>query len=56
MGKNTADLHTDINEFKKCYYPETNLIENKKGDLLANIHNILFQWVEELLLSATECT
>jgi hypothetical protein len=39
-------LHTDINEFKK----------DEKGDLLADTHNVLFEWVEELFLSATEYT
>jgi hypothetical protein len=36
--KNTADLHTGINKFKK----------DEKGDLLADTHNVLFEWVEEL--------
>lgn len=32
-NKNTKNLHAGINEFKKCYEPETNLVKVKEFDL-----------------------
>lgn len=32
-NKNTKYLHAGINEFKKCYKPETNLVKDEEFDL-----------------------
>jgi hypothetical protein len=32
------------NEFKKGYQPRSNLVKDKKGDLLADSHNVLNRW------------
>jgi hypothetical protein len=43
-NKNIGDLYKDINEFKNCYQPRTNLVKNEPGDLLADPHKILNSW------------
>jgi hypothetical protein len=35
------DLFRGINDFKKGYPPRTNIVKDKKGDLVADSHNIL---------------
>jgi hypothetical protein len=42
--KNIRDLYRGINEFKKGYKPRTNLVKDKKGNLLADPHKILNRW------------
>jgi hypothetical protein len=37
-------LYRDINEFKKGYQPRTNIVNNEKGDLVADTHSILATW------------
>jgi hypothetical protein len=43
-NKNIRDLYRGINEFKKGYQPRTNLVEDERGDLLADPHKILNRW------------
>jgi arginine utilization protein RocB len=43
-NKNIRDLYRGINEFKKVYQPRTNLVEDERGDLLADPHKILNRW------------
>jgi hypothetical protein len=43
-NKNIRDLYRGINEFKKGYQPRTNLVKDKRGDLLADSHKILNRW------------
>jgi hypothetical protein len=43
-NKNTRDLYRGINEFKKGYQPRTNLVKDKRGNLLADPHKILNRW------------
>jgi hypothetical protein len=43
-NKNIRDLYRGINEFKKGYQPRTNLVKDKRGDLLADPDNILNRW------------
>jgi hypothetical protein len=43
-NKNIRDLYRGINEFKKGYQPRTNLVKNKRGDLLVDPHKILNRW------------
>jgi hypothetical protein len=54
-NRNMGDLYRGINEFKRGYQPRSNLVKGENGDLLADSHNIL-NWIEELLLSITECS
>jgi hypothetical protein len=41
---NIRDLYRGTNRFKKCYQPRTNLVEDERGDLLSDPHNILNRW------------
>jgi hypothetical protein len=41
---NIRELYRGINEFKKSYQPRTNIVKNKKGDLVADCHSILAAW------------
>jgi hypothetical protein len=43
-NKNIRDLYRGINEFKKGYQPRTNLVKDKRGDLLAYPPKILYSW------------
>jgi hypothetical protein len=42
-NRNTRDLYTGINEFKRGYQPRTNFVKDENGDLLADSHNILIR-------------
>jgi hypothetical protein len=43
-NKDITDLKRGINEFKKGYQSRTNLVKEKKGDLLVDPHKILNRW------------
>jgi hypothetical protein len=43
-NKNIRDLYRGINEFKKGYQPRTNLVKDKRGDLLVDPQKILSRW------------
>jgi hypothetical protein len=43
-NKNIRDLYRGINEFKKGYQPTTNLVKDKRGNLLADPYKILNRW------------
>jgi hypothetical protein len=43
-NKNIRDMYRGINEFKKGYRPSTNLVKDKRDDLLMNPHKILNRW------------
>jgi hypothetical protein len=43
-NKNIRDMYRGKNEFKKGYQPRTNLVKDKRGDLLADPHKILNKW------------
>jgi hypothetical protein len=40
-NKHSRNLYRDINEFKNGYQPRTVLVEDEKGDWLADSHSIL---------------
>jgi hypothetical protein len=42
--KNIRDLYRSINGLKKGYQPITNIVEDGKGDLVADSHSILARW------------
>jgi hypothetical protein len=44
-NKNIRDLYRGITEFKKGYQPTTNLVNDEKGDLLADPHKIGNRWM-----------
>jgi hypothetical protein len=44
-NKNIRDLYRSINEFKKGYQPRTNLVKDKKGDILVDPHKIVNRWM-----------
>jgi hypothetical protein len=44
-----TNLYTVINEFKKGYQPRTNLVKDKKGDLLVDPRKIVNRWMNYLL-------
>jgi hypothetical protein len=35
-----SDLNRDVNEFRKCYQPRANVVNDKNGDL-SDSHSIL---------------
>jgi hypothetical protein len=39
--KSVRDLYRGITDFKKGYQPRTNIVKNKRGDLVIASHNIL---------------
>jgi hypothetical protein len=43
-NKNIRDVYRGINEFKKGYQPRINFVKDKRGNLLADPHNILNRW------------
>jgi hypothetical protein len=43
-NKNIRNLCRGINEFKKGYQPRTNLVKDKRDDLLAGPHKIFNRW------------
>jgi len=42
--KNIRDLYRGISDFKKGYRTITNIVEDKKGDLVTNSYSILVRW------------
>jgi hypothetical protein len=44
MNKNIRDLYRGITEFKKVYQPKTDLVKDKRGDLVADPQTILTRW------------
>jgi hypothetical protein len=49
-NKSIRDFYRDINEFKKGYQSRTNLVKDKRGDLLADPHKILNRWTNYFCL------
>jgi hypothetical protein len=43
-NKNISDLYRRINEFKRGYQPQSNLVKDENGDLLADSDSILNRW------------
>ena len=43
-NKNIRDLYRCISDFKKGYYPRTNVVKDEKGDLVAYSYSILARW------------
>jgi hypothetical protein len=43
-NKNVRDLYRGINESKKGYQPETNLVKDENADLLADSQKNLNRW------------
>ena len=37
-------MYRGISDFKKGYSPRTNIVKDKKGDLVTNCHSILVRW------------
>ena len=42
--KNIKDLYRGIIDFKKGYQPRTNIVNDEKGELVADSHSILARW------------
>jgi len=42
--KNIRDLYRGINYLKKGYQPRCNIVEDKKGDFVADSHSIVVRW------------
>jgi len=42
--KNIRGLYRGIKDFKKGYQPRTNVVKDKKGDLVTYLHRILAKW------------
>jgi hypothetical protein len=47
-NKNIRDLYRGINEFMRGYQPRNNLVKDENVDLLADFHNILNRWLNNL--------
>jgi hypothetical protein len=43
-NKNIRDLYRGSNDFKEGYQPRTNVVNDEKGDLVADSHSILARW------------
>jgi hypothetical protein len=43
-NKKIGNLYWAINEFKKGYQPRSDLLKDKRGDLIAEPHKILNRW------------
>jgi hypothetical protein len=43
-NKNIRELYRGITEFKKGYKPTTNMVKDKRSDLLADPNTILNRW------------
>jgi hypothetical protein len=43
-NKNIRDLYRGINEFKRGYQPQSNLVKDENDDLLANSDSIFNKW------------
>jgi hypothetical protein len=44
IKKNIQDLYSGFSNFKKVYKPETNIVNDEKGDLVTDYHSILARW------------
>jgi len=42
--KNIRGSYKGIKDFKKGYQPRTNVVKDKKGDLVTYLHGILAKW------------
>ena len=42
--KNNRDCHRGVSDIKKGYQPKNNLVEDEKGDVVADSHSILARW------------
>jgi hypothetical protein len=42
--QNIRDLYRGIKDFKKGYQPRCNIVEDEKGDLVADSHSIVAMW------------
>jgi len=42
--KNIRDLYRGINDFKKGYQSRRNIVNDEKGDLVADSHSIVARW------------
>ena len=42
--KNVRDLYRGINDFKKGYQPRCKIVNDEKGDLVADSHSIVARW------------
>ena len=51
---NARDLYRGINDFKKGYQPRTRIVEEEKGDLVADSYSIMARWSKNF--SDNECT
>jgi hypothetical protein len=47
--KNISHLHRGINNFKKGYQPERNMVKDEKGDKITDSHGILAGWRKRIL-------
>jgi hypothetical protein len=43
-NKSIRELYREITDFKKGYQPRTNIVNDEKGDLVADSHRILARW------------
>jgi hypothetical protein len=43
-NKNIRELYTGINYIKKGYQPRTNIVNDEKGNLVADCRSILVRW------------
>ena len=42
--QNIRDLYRGISDFKKGYQPRCNIVEDEKGELVADSHGIVARW------------
>ena len=42
--KNIRDFYSGISDFKNGYQPRTNIVKDKKGELVTDSHSILARW------------
>jgi hypothetical protein len=42
--RNITDQYRSINEFRKSDQPRTNLVKDGRGNVFADLHNILNRW------------
>jgi len=43
-NNNTRDLYRGIIDMKKGYQPRTRIVQDEKGDLVADSHSIMARW------------
>jgi hypothetical protein len=53
-NKNTGDMYSGINDFKRGYQTRGYLVKDENGDLTADSHNIFNRW--KYYFSVIECT